>query len=75
MRPSELQNIYLHTIYIQTSQIDGFKTGTSSLATTQHRTTIFSIPWCIGQQAFTELYTYVIINTCEESDIDGNKEK
>ena len=58
---------------IQTSQIDGFKTDTLSLDTTQHGTAIFSIPWCIGQQAFTELYTY--FNTYEESDIAGNKEK
>ena len=46
-----------------------------SLDTTQHGTAIFSIPWYIGQQAFTELYTY--FNTYEELDIHvaGNKEK
>ena len=64
--------MYLHKIYRQV-KLMVFKTDTMSLDTTQHGTAIFSIPWCIGQQAFTELYTY--FNTYEESGTAGNKEK
>ena len=47
---------YIHIKYtnIQTSQTDGFKTDTISLATTQHEIAIFNIPWCNGQQTFTK---------------------